>query len=68
MQCHLCRGGLIVYGIELSNETLSSGDGPYILDLGAPPHDFAQVSATSQHLRTSVPLSCYCQEHDVPCA
>jgi hypothetical protein len=44
--CQLCRGGLIVYSIELSNQTLSSGDGSYTLDLGAPPHDFAQASTT----------------------
>jgi hypothetical protein len=39
-----CRGGVIVYSIELSNETLSVADGPCILDLGGPPHDFAQAS------------------------
>ena len=42
-RCRMCRGGVIVYSIELSDETLSAKDGPYTLDLGAPPHDFAQA-------------------------
>ena len=47
--CPRCRGGLIVYSVELGNETLGSGNGPYTLDLGSPPHDYAQASATFQH-------------------
>lgn len=49
----MCRGGFIVYSIEVGNDTLSAADGIYTLDLAAPPHDYAQVRPQREERRRS---------------